>query len=231
MLPTGITKAALVASLLLGTSALAQAQTHENAAGAPATGPATSSAPAAPGATQAEPQKPAQAVPQKSTQAEPQKPAQAEPERSTQAAPQQPGATKPSDVTGRGNPAAEATPNRTGGRPDTATSGSSTEAGRTPAGAGAGGSNATASTVNLTTTQKTEIHNTIINNSSAPRATNLNISLSVGVAVPEAVQFAPLPANIVLIEPAWRGYEYFVYGEQIVIIEPGTRRIVAVLVS
>jgi hypothetical protein len=34
---------------------------------------------------------------------------------------------------------------------------------------------------------------------------------------------------LVEINPGWRGYEYFIINEQIVIIEPGTLRIVAVL--
>ncbi|HEY1798186.1 MAG TPA: DUF1236 domain-containing protein [Stellaceae bacterium] len=167
-----------------------------------------------------------QAEPQKATQAEPQK-----------AAPNQPGATRSSEVAGHGGSTTESTPNRTSGHSDMTTSGSSTETGKTPAnGAGGNGANASASasataTVNLTTTQKTEIHNTIINNHNAPRANNLGISLNVGVAVPPAVQFAPLPPRIVEIAPAWRGYDYFLYGEEIVVIEPGTRRIVAILVG
>jgi hypothetical protein len=221
------TKAALVASLLLGTSALAQAQTHQGTAAAPA-GPAASPAPAAPAETQAEPQK-----------AEPHKAGTTKSSEADTTKPHQPGATKSSEVSGHGNSTVESTPGHTSGHPDRATSGSSTETGKTPTNdAGAGGNKAEASspasataTVNMTTTQKTEIHNTIINNRSAPRATNININLAVGVAVPSAVQFAPLPPNIVTIEPAWRGYYYFLYGEEIVIIEPGTRRIIAILVA
>jgi hypothetical protein len=34
---------------------------------------------------------------------------------------------------------------------------------------------------------------------------------------------------LVEIEPRWRGYMYFVYQDEIIIVEPGTLRIVAVL--
>ena len=89
---------------------------------------------------------------------------------------------------------------------------------------------ATAPAVNLTTEQKTEIRNTVINNRSAPRVASVNFNIAVGVAVPAAVHFAPLPATIVSIEPAWRGYEYFVHADQLIIVDPRTRRIVAILV-
>jgi hypothetical protein len=38
-----------------------------------------------------------------------------------------------------------------------------------------------------------------------------------------------VPDTIVRIHPAWRGYSYFIVDEQIVIIEPATLRIVAVI--
>jgi hypothetical protein len=83
--------------------------------------------------------------------------------------------------------------------------------------------------VNLTPQQRTEIRQTVIHSNSAPRIASVNFNIGVGVVVPASVQFAPLPATIVSIEPAWRGYHYFVYAEEIVIIDPHTRRIIAVL--
>jgi len=43
------------------------------------------------------------------------------------------------------------------------------------------------------------------------------------------VRFAPIPASIIVIEPAWRGYEYFLVREEIVIVDPATMEIVAVI--
>lgn len=274
MLPKGFTHTALAASLLLGTSALALAQTHQGST-SPTTAPAASTTPAAPAGTQAEPQNaephksgtansaettphqpattksseahPSPSATTKSSEAKPSQPATTESSearpnqpatnKSSEANPNQPAQTKSSEVAGHGSSTAETTPNRTSGHSDMATSGSSTEPGKANTDAG-GGNNAGASSsasatavVNLTTTQKTEIRNTIINNSNAPRANNLNVNLSVGVVVPSTVHFAPLPPRIVEIEPAWRGYDYFLAGDQIVIIEPGTRRIVAILVG
>lgn len=79
----------------------------------------------------------------------------------------------------------------------------------------------------LTTEQKTKIRQTVIK--SGPRVTNVNFSISVGTVVPRTVKFAPLPTVLVEIYPEWRGYDYFVVGEEIIIVEPKTYKIVTVL--
>jgi Protein of unknown function (DUF1236) len=63
----------------------------------------------------------------------------------------------------------------------------------------------------------------------APRVSNVNFSLSVGTVVPRTVKYVPLPSRVVEIYPAWRGYHFFIVGDQMVIVEPGSLRIVAVL--
>ena len=83
------------------------------------------------------------------------------------------------------------------------------------------------SNVSLTTEQKTTIRNTVIN--TGPRATGVNFSVRVGIAVPRTVKFAPVPATIIEIQPAWRGYMYFVYEDEIIIVHPRTLKIVAVI--
>jgi hypothetical protein len=90
-------------------------------------------------------------------------------------------------------------------------------------------SSATAPVVNLTQQQRTEIRQTVINGGNAPRVSSVNFNIGVGVVVPQTVNFAPLPPTIVSIHPDWRGYYYFVYAEEIIIVEPGSRRIIAVL--
>ena len=74
------------------------------------------------------------------------------------------------------------------------------------------------------------IKNTVINNKSAPRVTSVNFNVSVGTVVPTSVRFAPLPASIVEIHPAWRGYDYFVYNEEVIIIEPRSHKIIEIIV-
>lgn len=82
--------------------------------------------------------------------------------------------------------------------------------------------------VSLTTEQKTTIRTTVIN--TGPRVTNVNFDVKVGVVVPRTVRIAPLPATLVTIEPSWRGYMYFVYNDEIIIVEPRTLRIIEVIV-
>jgi hypothetical protein len=85
-----------------------------------------------------------------------------------------------------------------------------------------------ASSVSLTTEQRTTIRTTVLT-SSAPRVTNVNFNVRVGTVVPRTVRIVPLPATLIEIEPTWRGYMYFVYQDEIIVVEPGTLRIVAVL--
>jgi hypothetical protein len=58
---------------------------------------------------------------------------------------------------------------------------------------------------------------------------NVNFSLSVGTVVPRDVRFQPLPADIVEVMPQYRGYNFFVVRDDIVIVEPSTYKIVDVL--
>jgi hypothetical protein len=58
---------------------------------------------------------------------------------------------------------------------------------------------------------------------------NVNFSLSVGTVVPRDVRFQPLPAEVVEILPQYRGYDFFVVRDDIVIVEPSTYKIVDVL--
>lgn len=93
---------------------------------------------------------------------------------------------------------------------------------------GAAGGTMTSKSVSLTTEQKTTIRTTVLT-SSAPRVTNVNFDIRVGTAVPRTVRIVPLPATIISIEPEWRGYMYFVYNDEIIVVDPRTLKIVAVI--
>jgi hypothetical protein len=80
----------------------------------------------------------------------------------------------------------------------------------------------------LTTEQRTKISTTIKAQHVAP-VTNVNFSISVGTKVPRTVSFHPLPAEIITVYPDWRGYEFFLVSEQIIVVNPRTLEIVAVL--
>jgi len=85
--------------------------------------------------------------------------------------------------------------------------------------------------VTLSAEQRTTIRTTVLQSSNAPRVTNVNFSLNVGTVVPRTgVTLVAVPSTLVEIHPAWRGYLYFIVGERIIIVEPNSHKIVAVLV-
>jgi hypothetical protein len=59
--------------------------------------------------------------------------------------------------------------------------------------------------------------------------TRVTFSIAIGTTVPASVRFVPLPSTIVSIVPQYRGYYYAVVEDEIVIIEPRSRRIVYVM--
>jgi hypothetical protein len=80
----------------------------------------------------------------------------------------------------------------------------------------------------LSTEQRTKITSVIKEQHVRP-VDHVNFSVSIGTRVPRDVGFHPLPSNIVTIYPEWRGYEFFLVRDQIVIVDPRTLEIVAVL--
>ena len=100
------------------------------------------------------------------------------------------------------------------------------EENRATTGQGAAGTRAG---VNLTRENRTRIHDVVIHQRNAPRVSSPHFSVSVGARVPRTVRFAALPRTIVEIEPAWRGFEYFLIGDQIVIVDPRSMEIVAIV--
>jgi hypothetical protein len=80
----------------------------------------------------------------------------------------------------------------------------------------------------LTTEQRSRITTVIKEQHIAP-VSNVNFSVTVGTRVPREIGFHPLPQEIVTIYPEWRGYEFFLVRDEIVVVDPRTLEIVAVL--
>jgi hypothetical protein len=57
----------------------------------------------------------------------------------------------------------------------------------------------------------------------------VDFSISVGTVVPTHVHVRPLPSTIVEIVPQYRGYDFFVVRDEIVIVQPSTHKIVDVI--
>ncbi len=89
------------------------------------------------------------------------------------------------------------------------------------------GQGAAAGTAKLSTEQRSKI-TTIVRQHKAEPA-HLNISVRVGTRVPDSVHFYPLPREVFVIYPEWRGYDYILVGDEILVINPRTHEIVAIL--
>lgn len=86
---------------------------------------------------------------------------------------------------------------------------------------------AAASGARLSTEQRTQITTVIKQHKVEPA--RLNIRVSVGTRVPSSVRFYPLPAEVYVIYPEWRGYDYILVADQILVVNPRTHEIVAIL--
>jgi hypothetical protein len=81
----------------------------------------------------------------------------------------------------------------------------------------------------LSTEQRTRI-TSVIRDQRVESVDHVNFAISVGTRVPrEGVRFYPLPAEVVTIYPEWRGYEFIRVRDEILVIDPNTYEIVAVL--
>jgi hypothetical protein len=81
--------------------------------------------------------------------------------------------------------------------------------------------------LNINETQRTRIAATF--SSLNVRPVNVNFRIATGVVVPRSVVLHTVPASIVEIAPQFRGFSYFATGDQIVIVEPRRKTVVAVL--
>lgn len=94
------------------------------------------------------------------------------------------------------------------------------------------GQGAAAGSAKLSSQQRSQI-TTIIRKEDVARVrpAEINVSIRVGARIPSDVHFYPLPARVVEVHPAWEGYDYILVGSQILIIDPETREVVAILVA
>ena len=85
------------------------------------------------------------------------------------------------------------------------------------------------SIANVTSEQKTRIR-TVFSRHHVEPARNLNVSVNVGVALPRSVHLYPVPEDIVLIVPDYRGYDYIMLDDnRVAIVDPETYEIVDII--
>jgi len=61
------------------------------------------------------------------------------------------------------------------------------------------------------------------------RVTNVNFDIRVGASVPRSVTLHTLPVGVVEVVPQYRGYRYVYVNDDIVIVDPGSYAVIAVL--
>ncbi|MFZ3309257.1 MAG: DUF1236 domain-containing protein [Xanthobacteraceae bacterium] len=82
--------------------------------------------------------------------------------------------------------------------------------------------------VKLSQAQRTKIQ-TMIGKSSGARVSNVHFDVSVGVKIPSSVHVEVLPTEIVEVVPEFRGYDYIIVGDNILIIDPDSLEIVDII--
>jgi hypothetical protein len=84
--------------------------------------------------------------------------------------------------------------------------------------------------VQINTEQRTRIRETVLKGK-PNRVSKVDFKITVGTRVPrERVHLVVVPETIVEVVPRYRGYLYFVVEDEIVIVDPKTLEIVAVIV-
>ncbi|MDA9524435.1 hypothetical protein XI06_30160 [Bradyrhizobium sp. CCBAU 11434] len=82
--------------------------------------------------------------------------------------------------------------------------------------------------ININDQQRTRVSQSIARLDVRP-LTSVNFSVSVGTVVPRDVRLQQLPADVVEIVPQYRGYDFVIVKDEIVIVEPSSYKIVATL--
>jgi Protein of unknown function (DUF1236) len=103
------------------------------------------------------------------------------------------------------------------------------QSGKAGVNANVGTSGSRGASVQLSEDQRSQIK-TIIGREHGPRlGSKDNFDVTVGTRIPRNVHVVVLPEEIVRIVPEYRGYEYFLVGDEIVIVDPRTLEIVAII--
>jgi hypothetical protein len=102
---------------------------------------------------------------------------------------------------------------------------------QTPTTAGTNGGAATVEArgnAHLSNEQASRIGDTLWRTAS-PAQTSVNIDVNVGELLPGNLELMPLPPAVVSIVPEYRDYDYVVVHDEIVIVQPSTRKIVEII--
>jgi Protein of unknown function (DUF1236) len=82
--------------------------------------------------------------------------------------------------------------------------------------------------VQVTEQQRTQIHERL-SHVRVDRIDHPQFSVSIGAVIPRSVHIEVLPPEIVEIVPEYQGFDYVMVGDEILIVDPGSLQIIAVI--
>jgi len=83
--------------------------------------------------------------------------------------------------------------------------------------------------VNLNEQQRGQIRERVLAQRNIPRVRNVDVDVAVGSVIPRTVRLAPVPVDVVRIFPRFRRDRIVIIEDEVVIVDPVTFRIIAVL--
>ena len=98
----------------------------------------------------------------------------------------------------------------------------------TPAIGNAANGDAAGSMPRGTSENRTQVTN-VFRSASITSVDSVNFAVSTGTVIPTTVTLVDIPAEIVRIVPAWRSYRVVRVRNQILIVEPSSRKIVEII--
>jgi hypothetical protein len=91
------------------------------------------------------------------------------------------------------------------------------------------GARAGGTSVKLSQDQRAKVKDVIVRDRNVARVNSASFSVNVGAKIPRDVHISALPPDVATIVPEYRGFEYVVVGDQLLIIDPNTLEIVDIL--
>jgi len=83
----------------------------------------------------------------------------------------------------------------------------------------------TTGSITIAPEQRTVIHQRL----GTAKPVTVKEKVTVGMAVPDTVELQTVPDTIVSDIPSVKGYSYFVYNDDVVLVDPKTRKVVTIV--
>lgn len=78
--------------------------------------------------------------------------------------------------------------------------------------------------------KRTKVQSAFRSHRSGAVVKDVDINVSIGVAVPHSVTLYAVPEDVIVLMPAYRRYKYFIYDDKVLIVDPVSYEIIDVLI-